>query len=967
MAEEKTIVLKLETITDQAVMEAYGDTLDSVLGKYDENVKQLNAFNAQLKANNDAIKAINAEAAKTGQTTKEQSEAIAKLTAENGKLNAQKAQLVQITKNQEKIETTVTGSMDNQSQILGKLRMAWRKMTDEQKQANSGLLDTINQLDKGLKDSDGSIGNFQRNVGDYKNAIVDAFAQLKGEIKQYKNELLTLEEGTDEYNETLAKLGNAQFQMKDMTDKAKYAVDDLGEKLNTVSAVGQGVIGGFNAIQGAMALFGGESEDLQKTMLKLQAGMAVVQGLQGVEGLIDSVNGLKIQFAGSIDKVKGFITSLKGVRGAVIASGIGLLAAALGTAVAHWDELSKMFEDSAEKAAEMNEELNNLAAQSSAEKIIKVKELSMAYKNLGDDMNSRKRFVEDYKDELADMGIEMNNVNDADRIFVKQTDAYINALMQRAKADGSRTYASKVYQEALEGVAKKEKAIANIKKVIAKGTGISPGQVGALGIGDEATLTMLNANIAPTIQMNFKAIRNLEAEIVDLKREANASAKKLLGDAAQLDAEADKYLAKRKKKIDDKKKKGEGGSSEDSDLERLKKLQRDTQLALMDEAEREYAILDEQYKEERALYDKYGKDTTELTKLYAKKRGDILQKSIDPALEATRQEIADGTASIQEEFTTMLEEIEQGIANDSALGKVAESPLARALGVSDEEFESIKSKAQSLATQLFSSISQISQDATQRRVDNEIETLENEAKREKDILKSKLDKGLISQKEYEKKLEDLDEESAKKKEQINKEAFVKNKAWNIAQAVMNTALAITNILATNKGGAIARAIEIATASATGIAQVATIAAQKYARGGILYGPSHAQGGIQGFVGNSHIEVEGGEYIINKHSARKYSKLLSLINSDNGWGVDFANARSGSRFARGGILGYNLRTSALPDTRGGLAMFAQQQTENIQNAISAINQRIDNLRVYLPLSDIEQRSNEKRVNVSRAVL
>lgn len=937
MAEEKTIVLKLETITDQAVMEAYGDTLDSVLGKYDDNVKKLNALNAQLKAKNDEIKAINAEAAKTGQTTKEQSEAIAKLTAETGKLKAQKAQLVQITKNQEKIETTVTGSMDNQSQILGKLRMAWRKMTDEQKQANSGLLDTINQLDKGLKDSDGSIGNFQRNVGDYKNAIVDAFAQLKGEIKQYKNELLTLEEGTDEYNETLAKLGNAQFQMKDMTDKAKYAVDDLGEKLNTVSAVGQGVIGGFNAIQGAMALFGGESEDLQKTMLKLQAGMAVVQGLQGVEGLIDSVNGLRIQFAGSIQSVKAFIGSLKGVRAAVAATGIGLLAVGIGTAIAYWEELTALFKDPAvEKREKEMEELNkhieefrktsDKAVDSAAEQIVKLKELSNNYKELGNSTAKKKKFINEYKDSLADLGIEVRNISDAERVLVEDTDDYVNAIFNRAKADAYREKAIEAYKEALK---KQEAFVEGARKK---------------GISEEKA-------------------KASEWYLAPLKM-AERNLKKGLEEALGYEELANKLLKPKDKGVgstnDDKK------NQADADLERIKKSQRDTRLALMDEAEREYAILDEQYKEERALYDEYGKDSIELTKAYAKKRGAILQKSIDPALEATRQEIADGTASIQEEFTTMLDEIEQGIANDSALGKVAESPLARALGVSDEEFESIKSKAQSLATQLFSSISQISQDATQRRVDNEIETLEKEADREKDILKSKLDKGLILQEDYEKELKALDEESAKKKEQLNKEAFVKNKAWNIAQAVMNTALAITNILATNKGGAIARAIEIATASATGIAQVATIAAQKYARGGILYGPSHAQGGIQGFVGNSHIEVEGGEYIINKHSARKYSKLLSLINSDNGWGVDFANARSGSRFARGGILGYNLRTSALPDTRGGLAMFAQQQTENIQNAISAINQRIDNLRVYLPLSDIEQRSNEKRVNVSRAV-
>ena len=52
MADEKTIVLKIETITDQAVMEAYGKTLNSVLRGYEENNALISEYTQRIKENN---------------------------------------------------------------------------------------------------------------------------------------------------------------------------------------------------------------------------------------------------------------------------------------------------------------------------------------------------------------------------------------------------------------------------------------------------------------------------------------------------------------------------------------------------------------------------------------------------------------------------------------------------------------------------------------------------------------------------------------------------------------------------------------------------------------------------------------------------------------------------------------------------------------------------------------------------
>ena len=65
-------------------------------------------------------------------------------------------------------------------------------------------------------------------------------------------------------------------------------------------------------------------------------------------------------------------------------------------------------------------------------------------------------------------------------------------------------------------------------------------------------------------------------------------------------------------------------------------------------------------------------------------------------------------------------------------------------------------------------------------------------------------------------------------------------------------------------------------------------------GGLLEGPSHAQGGIQTKFG----EMEGGEAVINKKSTSKYMGVLSRINQDQG-GVAFEQGGVTGKYEMGG--------------------------------------------------------------------
>lgn len=73
---------------------------------------------------------------------------------------------------------------------------------------------------------------------------------------------------------------------------------------------------------------------------------------------------------------------------------------------------------------------------------------------------------------------------------------------------------------------------------------------------------------------------------------------------------------------------------------------------------------------------------------------------------------------------------------------------------------------------------------------------------------------------------------------------------------------------------------------------------KMAAGGPLIGPSHASGGMP--IVGSGIEVEGGEYVVNKYAAAENRPLLDAINNSHNPAAGISK-KTPSKFAGGGIL------------------------------------------------------------------
>jgi len=391
--------------------------------------------------------------------TAEYDDAVAKLQADTRALN----EVMGLTK---KEAVALEGSYDALTFRMSQLKKEWKATNDEVRRQEIGA--EIAEINSQLKSMDAEIGNYQRNVGNYSNDIEDAFKKLKDEIKQARKELLEAEEGTEDYERAMNKLSDAQFKLRDMNEKSRYAVADFGEQLSNVVGITSGVVSGFSALQAAMVLAGGESEEFEKVMVKLQAAMALVQGLQGLEGMVDRIGGLTqaIKTAGKALGKAGWIGLLITAAAAITAVTVALVKKnrAMKDGEMTQKEYAKAIKETWKE--ELNSQAEELATLETLYRYATDKSLVTAWE-------IREKAA---KALLVQLGQEANQTNvnalmaekyagnlrkaaKADGTFSDMVRKSVQSLLERAKAQAALNLLTEKYEKILEAEVSLETAI----------------------------------------------------------------------------------------------------------------------------------------------------------------------------------------------------------------------------------------------------------------------------------------------------------------------------------------------------------------------------------------------------------------------------------------------------------------------------------------------------------------------------
>ena len=181
--------------------------------------------------------------------------------------------------------------------------------------------------------------------------------EIKDNVKslktQYKEAIQEVQRLADTYGATSTEAANAAknaAKLKDKIEESKSLTDAFNPdaKFNSLSNSIGGVLNGFQAYEGAMGLIGVESEELQKTMLKVQSAMALSQGIQGALEAKDAFVNL-----GSV--VKNAFTGMTSASKLFAVAGIGLLITGITLLITNFEKVTAFIQPIIDKVKELSD------------------------------------------------------------------------------------------------------------------------------------------------------------------------------------------------------------------------------------------------------------------------------------------------------------------------------------------------------------------------------------------------------------------------------------------------------------------------------------------------------------------------------------------------------------------------------------------------------------------------------------
>ena len=280
-----------------------------------------------------------------------------------------------------------------------------------------------------------AVNTADKSVTDLNKTFEEVYGELQplttrmGEAEDRLYELAAAgDTASAEYQGLLQNVGEYR-KVQIQTDLAvDAAATTMGQKLG--GALG-GATAGFSAVQGVMGLVGGESEELEKALLKVQSALAIQQGVQGIREAIPAFK----QLGTSAKK------ALKGIKTGIAATGVGVLLVAVGAIVAYWDEITELLGVNNESLEEQLE----LEKQISEEKAKQKSEMEQVIQD-NNKYIARRLTILKLEEDIKDLSIDQEK--NADKIFEKQLE--IIQLKQRQNL---------VEQGSLEGLLSKQEKI----------------------------------------------------------------------------------------------------------------------------------------------------------------------------------------------------------------------------------------------------------------------------------------------------------------------------------------------------------------------------------------------------------------------------------------------------------------------------------------------------------------------------
>lgn len=312
------------------------------------------------------------------------------------------------------------------------------------------LSNTLKGIKQELKDTAGStaaIDNIRRKF----EQISKSTQPLKTQLRQLNNLMGQMKSTglASSYKEDFDKITEAAGRTKQQMNLVNAAITRAASKTPILDQMGtafNGISAAANIATGAMNLFGSENDDVQKAILQVQS---VVAAGMGFSQLIPVLKEAKIAQLGFNRVLMNNPYAVAATAVIALGTAIYKLASNHNEAIKAEQEHQKALQDLADANQRAADMYGSEYAKAVTNLVPKFQALAAQYQSLKTNME-KTEFIKNNQSAFNELGISIDDTRDAENVFVKNTNAMVQALILRARAIAMQNVAIKLYEDSIK-------------------------------------------------------------------------------------------------------------------------------------------------------------------------------------------------------------------------------------------------------------------------------------------------------------------------------------------------------------------------------------------------------------------------------------------------------------------------------------------------------------------------------------
>lgn len=547
----------------QAAAQALTAEAEERLGSESDEVRMLKELNAQLDEALATNKANRAEIENAKKALQEQSKAVNKAArannldgSQNGKKGAKTGNSADVKKLKEMKSQyqQITASMAVMRSEGKANTEEYAKLDEQAKALKATITGTSKANSEALDEKKPQTYTSQLRK------VRDEMARLQSEGKATTSQYSELASKATELRQSMVAVNNETSG----TTEAETNLEGMASAMGGVAAAG-------SVMAGAYALCGEESENMQKVMVKLQAVMSITNGLQTIAATLNKSSAAAIWLrnvataasttattaettaetantaattantaartanatagagaatstaaataatAANTAAATAGTTANIGLAGAFKMVGaaiksipvFGWIAAGIAALVAAYSA----FTSESRKARKEQEELDKAIAEGSASNISKLETLRSLWNAEGTD-EGRQSFLVRYKEQLAALGVELENVAEAAEYFKSGLESTVESTKAGAAADAWGKKLEEAQKNLMEKQSEYDAAVAEMSAPIVTRSGATAGSA-----------TMIQRNRQSNLESTAKDLERAKAEYDRINKQVTEAQK----------------------------------------------------------------------------------------------------------------------------------------------------------------------------------------------------------------------------------------------------------------------------------------------------------------------------------------------------------------------------------------------------------------------------------------------------------